>query len=60
MPVPDQVRDDVSGIQNLLELLDSGFRQNDNPRINATFYETIFSFPGKKMNKFINKNTGSV
>jgi hypothetical protein len=26
MPVPDQVRDDVSGIQNLLKLLDSGHR----------------------------------
>jgi len=30
MPVPDQVRDDGSGIQNILELLDSGFRRNDN------------------------------
>ncbi len=26
MPVPDQVRDDGSGIQKLLELLDSGYR----------------------------------
>jgi hypothetical protein len=26
MPVPDQVRDDGSGIQNKLELLDSGYR----------------------------------
>jgi hypothetical protein len=25
MPVPDQVRDDGSGIQNMLKLLDSGF-----------------------------------
>ncbi|MFC1856544.1 hypothetical protein ACFL9U_00775 [Thermodesulfobacteriota bacterium] len=29
MPVPDQVRDDGSGIQNPLKLLDSGFRRND-------------------------------
>jgi hypothetical protein len=26
MPVPDQVRDDGSGIQNLLKSLDSGYR----------------------------------
>ncbi|MGD8649505.1 MAG: hypothetical protein PVH85_31355 [Desulfobacterales bacterium] len=26
MPVPDQVRDDGSGIQNNLEFLDSGYR----------------------------------
>ncbi|MEX1326511.1 MAG: hypothetical protein AB1Z29_06900 [Desulfobacterales bacterium] len=26
MPVPDQVRDDGSGIQNMLKLLDSGYR----------------------------------
>jgi hypothetical protein len=29
MPVPDQVRDDGSGIQNKLELLDSGLRRKD-------------------------------
>jgi hypothetical protein len=28
-PVPDQVRDDGSGIQNKLELLDSGLRRKD-------------------------------
>ncbi len=42
MPVPDQVRDDVSGTQNILEFLDSSFRQNDRPRINSTFYAVIF------------------
>jgi hypothetical protein len=26
MPVPDQVRDDGSGIQNMLKSLDSGYR----------------------------------
>jgi hypothetical protein len=26
MPVPDQVRDDGSGIQNVVKLLDSGYR----------------------------------
>ena len=31
MPVPDQVRDDVSGIPNMLALLDSGVRHNDKP-----------------------------
>ena len=29
MPVPDQVQDDGSGIQNVLKSLDSGFRRND-------------------------------
>jgi hypothetical protein len=29
MQVPDQVRDDGSGIQNVLKLLDTGFRRND-------------------------------
>ncbi len=41
MPVPDQVRDDGSGIQNILNLLDSGFRRNDRKTEKATFYETI-------------------
>jgi hypothetical protein len=26
MPVPDQVRDDGSGIQNFMKFLDSGYR----------------------------------
>ena len=29
MPVPDQVQDDGSGIQNILKLLDSGVHRND-------------------------------
>jgi len=29
MPVPDQVRDDGSGIQKVPKSLDSGFRRND-------------------------------
>ena len=29
MPIPDQVRDDGSGIQKTLKLLDSGLRRND-------------------------------
>ena len=41
MPVPDQVRDDGSGILNLLNLLDSGFRRNDGKVGNPTFYEFI-------------------
>ena len=61
MPVPDQVRDDVSGIQIMLELLASDFRQNDKPRTNSNSCETIFSFPRKKMNKMTNKQyPGSV
>ena len=55
MPVPDQVRDDVSGIQNILELMDSGFRQNDKPGIKATFCEVIFSFPGQKVSQLGHK-----
>ena len=45
MPVLDQVRDDVSGIPNMLALLDSGFRRNDKLRANSTFYEIIFYKP---------------
>jgi hypothetical protein len=45
MPVPDQVRDDGSGIQNPLNLLDSGFRWNDGKAENLTFYEFI-NVPG--------------
>jgi hypothetical protein len=41
MPVPDQVRDDGSGIQNPSILLDSGFRRNDGNAEELTFYEFI-------------------
>jgi hypothetical protein len=49
MPVPDQVRDDGSGIQNLVKALDSGacsgprsgVRRNDSPSRPQTFYKTI-------------------
>jgi len=41
MPFPDQVRDDGSGIQNILEALDSGLRWNDALKEFQTFYETI-------------------
>jgi hypothetical protein len=43
MPVPDQVRDDGSGIQKPLILLDSGFRRNDGDAGELTFYEFINS-----------------
>jgi len=50
MPVPDQVRDDVSGIparrpagrQKILKTLDSGLRRNDGSRGFQIFYEFIF------------------
>jgi hypothetical protein len=41
MPVPDQVRDDGSGIQNMLKSLDSGLRRNDALKKFQTFYEFI-------------------
>ena len=41
MPVPDQVRNDGSGIQNSLNLLDSGFRRNDVKLEDLTFYKFI-------------------
>jgi hypothetical protein len=41
MPVPDHVRDDGSGIQNISNLLDSGLRRNDRKTEKVTFYETI-------------------
>ncbi len=41
MLVPGQVRDDVSGIPKMLELLDSGFRRNDKIWTNSTHYEFI-------------------
>jgi len=41
MPVPDQVRDDGSGIQNILKSLDSGLRRNDASKDFQNFYDTI-------------------
>jgi len=41
MPVPDQVRDDGSGIQNILELLDSDIRRNDDGEVHQPFYEFV-------------------
>ncbi len=32
MPVPDQVRDYASGIQNILKVLDSSLRWNENSK----------------------------
>jgi hypothetical protein len=43
MPVPDQVQDDGSGIQNQSILLDSGFRRNDGSAEELTFYEFIIA-----------------
>ena len=58
MPVPDQVRDDGSGIQNILNLLDSAdaslrarlpdqvrhkLRRNDRKAEKVAFYETVES-----------------
>ena len=41
MPVPDQGRDDGSGMQKSLNLLDSGFRLNDDAKENTIFYGFI-------------------
>jgi hypothetical protein len=41
MPVPDQVRDDGSGIQKPSNLLDSGLRRNEGKAGELTFYEVI-------------------
>ncbi len=41
MPVPDRVRDDGSGIQKVLNLLDPGFRRDDNKVEKTTFCGTI-------------------
>ena len=41
MPVLDQVQDDGSGIQNILNLLDSGFRRNDVKSEKLIFYEFV-------------------
>ena len=46
MPVPDQVQDDGSGIQNILKLLDSGVRRNDDPSHFQTFSETALGKSG--------------
>ncbi len=43
MPVPDQVRGDGSGIQNIMKSLDSGLRRNDTLKEFQTFYEIIKS-----------------
>jgi hypothetical protein len=45
MPVPNQVRDDGSGFQNRLNLLDSGFRRNDGKSEDLTFYKFINTEP---------------
>jgi len=37
MPVPNQVRDDGSGIQNIMKSLDSGLRQNDALKVFGLF-----------------------
>jgi hypothetical protein len=39
MLVPDQVRDNGSGIRNPLNLMDPGFRRNDLKSEELTFYE---------------------
>ena len=41
MPAPDQVQDDGSDIQNILNLLDSGFRRNDVKTWKLTLYEFV-------------------
>ena len=41
MLVPDQVRDDGSGIQNILKSLDSGLRRNNALMGFQTFCKTI-------------------
>ena len=41
MPVPDRVRDDGSGIHNLMNLLDSGLRRNDAKMEKRPFYERV-------------------
>jgi hypothetical protein len=43
MPVPDQVRNDGSGIQNFMKILDSGFRRNDAKKI-FDFYHIVKGF----------------
>ena len=42
MPVSDQVRDDGSGIQNILKSQDSGFRRNDALKEFQILYETVY------------------
>ncbi len=48
MPVPDQVRDDGSGIQNILKSLDSGFP--DCVAIGRTTHIGVFVIPGLTRN----------
>ena len=47
MPVPDHVRDDGSGIQNLPEQLDSCVRRNDTLTVKETFCE-VYKFKTEK------------
>gem|GEM_PF-3155604 len=56
MPDPDQVRDDGSGIQSILESLDSGLRRIDPFKDFQTFYETINS-TGGEIKKFFAENS---
>jgi len=41
MPVPDQLRDDGSGIRNIFKSMDSGLRRNDAFKDFQTFYEAV-------------------
>jgi hypothetical protein len=41
MPVPDQVRHDEFGIQNIMKSMDPGLRRNDALKDFRTFYENI-------------------
>ena len=43
MPIPDQVRDDGSGIQKQFNLLDSGFRRNDTKTKEVKIYVFIIA-----------------
>jgi hypothetical protein len=43
MPVPDQVRDDGSGIQKPFNILDSGFRRNDTKIKELNIYTFIIA-----------------
>ncbi len=54
MPVPDQVRDDGSGIQNLVKALDSGLR--DCVLIGKTTPKAVFVIPGLTRNPVLFQN----
>ncbi len=52
MLVPDQVRDDGSGVRNIVKSMDFGLRRNDVSKGFQTYYESINSEKSEKFFRY--------